>query len=84
MLERQHLTVRRSADHAYVQFGDGSWRCFDLATDPTWQTEVTDPAIVLAQAQEMLVWRSEHNDRTLTGMLLRDGGVGRWPDPLPA
>ena len=83
-LERQHLTVRRSDSFAYVQFGDGSWRCFDLAADPTWRTEVTDPAIVLALAQEMLVWRTEHNDRTLSGMLLRDGGVGRWPDPVPA
>jgi len=27
----------------------------------------------------MLVWRSAHTDRTLTGMLLRDGGIGRWP-----
>ena len=78
-LERQHLTVRRSADHAYVQFGDGSWRCFDLGADQTWQTEVSDPAVVLAHAQAMLVWRSAHTDRTLTGMLLRDGGIGRWP-----
>ena len=43
-LERQHLTVRRDDDSAYVQFGDGSWRCFDLAADPTWRTETTDPA----------------------------------------
>jgi arylsulfatase A-like enzyme len=80
-LERQHLTVRRSRDHAYVQFGDGSWRCFDLAADPTWSTEVSDPQVVLAHAQQMLVWRSCHADRTLTDMLLRDGGIGRWPDP---
>jgi hypothetical protein len=61
-----------------VQFGDGSWRCFDLAADPTWQTEVTDPNVVLGDAQEMLVWRSRHADRTLTDVLLRDGGVGRF------
>ena len=80
-LERQHLAVGRSRDFAYVQFGDGTWRCYDLANDPTWHTEVTDPAVVLALAQKMLVWRSSHTDRQLTGMLLRDGGIGRWPDP---
>ena len=78
-LERQHLAVRRSDGRAYVQFGDGSWRCFDLAADPTWQTEITDPAVVLADAQAMLVWRSRHAERTLTDMLLRDGGIGRLP-----
>ncbi len=83
-LERMNLAVLRSDERAYVQFGDGSWRCFDLATDPTWQTEITDPAIVLPDAQAMLVWRSQHTDRQLTGMLLRDGGIGRWPDPVPA
>jgi arylsulfatase A-like enzyme len=78
-LERQHLSVRRSRNYAYVQFGDGSWRCFDLALDPTWRTETHDPAIVLAEAQAMLTWRSNHADRTLTDMLLRDGGIGRVP-----
>ena len=34
----------QSDGRAYVQFGDGSWRCFDLAADPTWRTEVDDPA----------------------------------------
>ena len=78
-LERHHLAVRRSADRAYVQFGDGSWRCFDLAADPTWQTEVADPGgRCSADAQAMLVWRSRHADRTLTDLLLRDGGIGRF------
>lgn len=79
-LERNHLAVRRDADTAYVQFGDGSWLCYDLAADPTWHTTTTDPAVVLPVAQEMLVWRSRHTNRTLSGMLLRDGGIGRWPD----
>ena len=74
-----NLAVRRSADRAYVQFGDGSWRCFDLAKDPTWCTQETDPHTVLAEAQDMLVWRSRHLDRTLTGMLLESGGIGRRP-----
>jgi arylsulfatase A-like enzyme len=78
-LERKHLAVIRSETTAYVQFGDGSWRCFDLAADPTWRTEQEDPQIVLAQAQAMLAWRSQHADRTLTDMLLVGGGVGRVP-----
>ena len=79
-LERQNLAVRRSRDRAFVHFGDGSWRCFDLAADPTWQTEVTDPEVVLAEAAAMLSWRSRNLDRTLTGMLLQDGGIGRLPE----
>lgn len=78
-LERQHLAVLRTDTAAYVQFGDGTWRCHDLAGDPTWRTEITDPAIVLALSQEMLTWRSTHADRTMTGMLLERGGIGRWP-----
>lgn len=82
-LERQHLTVRRSLDTAYVQFDDGSSLCFDLAADPTWRTPVTDVSRVLRMAQDMLVWRSSHADRTHTGFLVQDGGIGRWPDDVP-
>ena len=82
--ETWHLAVRRGPERAYVHFGDGSWRCFDLAGDPTWRTEVDDPAIVLAEAQAMLEWRLNHQDRTMTGFLLSDGGIGRFPPPHPA
>jgi arylsulfatase A-like enzyme len=68
-LERQHLTVQRSDTHAYVQFGDGTFRSYALSVDPIWRTEETDPAIILEQAQAMLVWRSRHTERTLTGIL---------------
>jgi arylsulfatase A-like enzyme len=78
-LERMHLAAMRTDAAAYVQFGDGSWRCFDLTADPTWRTEVTDPSVVLPLVQAMLRWRGEHLDRTLTDMLLRDGGIGRIP-----
>jgi arylsulfatase A-like enzyme len=78
-LERQHLAVLRSADAAYVQFGSGEWRCYDLAADPTWRTPVTDPSTVLAHAQAMLTWRSQHTERTMTDMLLYGGVVGRPP-----
>lgn len=82
-LEQQHLTVLRSHHAAYVQFGDGSAWGFDLAADPSWRTPLTDAGSLLALAQAMLVWRSSHAERTLSGMLLVDGGIGRWP-ALPA
>jgi hypothetical protein len=78
-LERQNLTVSRSASLAYVQFANGEWRCFDLAADPRWRTEVDDPAVVLEAAQSMLAWRATHAERQFTDMLLIDGGVGRMP-----
>ena len=81
-LERQHLAVRRNRDCAYVQFGDGSWLAFDLKSDPTWRTMINDPVKVLPLAQEMLLWRSHHTERTLTGMLLENGGIGRWPEGI--
>jgi len=79
-LESKHLAVLRDDVAAYVQYGDGAWRCFDLDADPTWRTEITDPGVVLRYAQSMLTWRSRHADRTLSDMLLYDGGVGRVPD----
>jgi arylsulfatase A-like enzyme len=78
-LERQNLAVLRRDDLAYVQYGNGEWRCFDLAADPTWRTELLDPARVLGAAQEMLAWRATHTERLFTDMLLIDGGVGRVP-----
>jgi arylsulfatase A-like enzyme len=81
-LESKHLAVLRADTVAYVQYGDGQWRCFDLAGDPTWGTEVGDPGVVLAAAQAMLTWRSRHAERTLSDMLLADGPVGRVPDTV--
>jgi len=78
-LERQNLAVVRTATHSYVQFGDGTWRCFDLDADPTWRTEATDPAVVLPLAQALAGWRQEHLDRTYTSMLLSPERLGRWP-----
>lgn len=81
-LEQQQLAVLRTLDHAYVQFGNGAWLCFDLAADPTWRTEVRDPTIVLPLAQQMLTWRSQHTDRLLADLVIEHGGIGRWP-PVP-
>jgi arylsulfatase A-like enzyme len=83
-LERQHLATLRTDTHAYVQFGNGDWLCFDLATDPTWRTRTDDPAIVLPLAQAMLTWRSQHTDRALADMVCERGGIGRWPDSTTA
>ena len=81
-LERQNLAVRRTESLAYVQFGNGSWKCFDLAADPTWRTEVTDPEVVLPEAQAMLTWRSGHAERTWTSLHLGTPRLGRWPEHL--
>jgi arylsulfatase A-like enzyme len=82
-LEGQNLAVLRSESLAYVQFGTGEWRCFDLAADPTWRTEIDDPSVVMASAQSMLAWRASHADRFFTDMLLYNGGVGRVPSTSP-
>jgi arylsulfatase A-like enzyme len=79
-LERQNLAVLRDEEAAYVQFADGTWLAFDLAADPTWRTQLEDPVRILRLAQAMLTWRAQHADRTLTGMLVEGGGVGRWPE----
>jgi arylsulfatase A-like enzyme len=81
-LEQKHLAVLRSETAAYVQFDTGEWRCFDLAADPTWRTEVSDPSEILSHAQSMITWRALHAERTLSDMLLLDGvegGIGRPP-----
>ncbi len=78
-LSRQNLAVSLNEDTAYVQFADGSYRCFDLALDPTWRTEVTDFERIAHAAQEQLLWRQEHLNRELTDMLLAPGRPGRWP-----
>ena len=68
-----------SDDIAYVQFADGTFRCFDIQADPTWRTECDDPQRVIRAAQEQLVWRQEHATREFTDMLLRRDRPGRWP-----
>ncbi|MCF8544716.1 MAG: sulfatase-like hydrolase/transferase, partial [Ilumatobacteraceae bacterium] len=78
-LEQQHLATRCYDDRAYVQFGNGSSLSFDLAADKTWRTYSHDLAKTLAMAQDMLVWRSRHTNRKLSGMLIEQGGIGEWP-----
>jgi len=79
-LERYNLAVERDPTHAYVQFADGSWLCFDLAEDPTWATTTADPAVVLPLAQSMLAWRSTHLGGAYTQRLLGPHRRGLWPE----
>jgi len=79
-LERNNLAVERTPTHAYVQFGDGTWLCFDLAADPTWHTTTSDPLVVLPLAQSMLTWRSRHLGGTYTQRLLGPVRRGLWPE----
>lgn len=81
-LARANLAVGVAADVAYVQFGNGTFRCYDVAADPTWRTECTDASRVLAAAQELLTWRQVHLDRTVTDCLLAPGRPGRWPSAV--
>lgn len=81
-LERRNLAVLRTRAAALVQFADGTHLAFDLAADPSWRTELVGPAEHLALAEQMLAWRMQHQERTLSGMLIEKGGIGRWP-PMP-
>ncbi len=79
-LSLANLATSVSDDLGYVQFADGTFRCFDLLVDPTWRTECHDAERVMRGAQEQLVWRQEHLRRELTDMLLRPSRPGRWPE----
>jgi len=83
-LDRCNLAVERDDSHAYVQFGDGSWLCFDLARDPSWGTTTEDPATVLPLAQSMLTWRSTHLGGEHTQLLLGPDRRGLWPEARTA
>jgi arylsulfatase A-like enzyme len=78
-LSLANLATSVSDELGYVQFADGSYKCFDLVADPTWRTECRDSDRVMRAAQEQLVWRQEHLRRDMTDMLLRPSRPGRWP-----
>jgi arylsulfatase A-like enzyme len=78
-LSLANLAASVSDDLGYVQFADGSFKCFDLVADPTWRTECHDSDRIMHAAQEQLVWRQEHLRRDMTDMLLRPSRPGRWP-----
>ena len=64
------LTVHRRDDLAYVQFADGEALVYDLAADPTWRTMLDDPQRAWETARDLLAWRAQHTERTLTGTFL--------------
>ncbi|MGC2175747.1 MAG: sulfatase-like hydrolase/transferase [Acidimicrobiales bacterium] len=78
-LARRNLAVSVGDELAFIQFGDGSSKCFDLAIDPTWRTECTDAARILLATKEQLLWRQSHLRHDLTDMLLTPDRRGRWP-----
>ena len=67
-LRDEILRCRWARTSAFVQFGDGSMRCFDLAVDPTWRTECADVERVLLATKEQLLWRQSHLRHDLTDM----------------
>ena len=79
-LERTNLAVERNATHAYVQFADSTWLCFDLVADPGWHVTTEDPEVVLPLAQSMLTWRSNHLGGAYTQRLLGPERRGLWPE----
>ncbi len=81
-LARRNLAVSVGEDISFVQFGDGSMKCFDLEADPTWRTECDDLERVFEAMREQLLWRQEHLRHDLTDMLLSPDRKGRWPNEL--
>jgi arylsulfatase A-like enzyme len=79
------IAARLDGDHLHVHFAALPPLLFDLARDPFCQRNIaSDPgstATMLAQAQAMLSWRMQANERRLTGCALTaDGVVGAY-DP---
>ena len=87
-LERHHLVVLRTEAHGYVQFGNGSWLCFDLAADPTWRTTTEDPAVVLPAGPghadlAVRAQRADHDRHGPAGRRRRPLAPGPSPGPSP-
>jgi arylsulfatase A-like enzyme len=81
-LARRNLAVSVGENLAFVQFGDGSMKCFDLAADPTWRTECDDLERVFHATQQQLLWRQSHLRHDLTDMLLSPDRRGHWPSDI--
>jgi arylsulfatase A-like enzyme len=78
-LDSCSLAVLRDARFKYVHFAGMKPLLFDLADDPDELIDrAGDPAhasVRLDCAEKLLAWRARHLDRTLTGLLLTEGGV---------
>ncbi|HZJ28187.1 MAG TPA: alkaline phosphatase family protein [Acidimicrobiia bacterium] len=78
-LEECWLTVLRDERAKYVHFAGLPPLFFDLEDDPDeFEDRAADPACaprVLEYAQQMLSWRMEHAERTLTNLIMTPAGV---------
>lgn len=81
-LAQRNLAVSVGEDLAFVQFGDGSMRCFNLLEDPTWRTECSDRERIFDAMQRQLLWRQRHLRHVFTDMLLGADRRGRWPNEI--
>jgi hypothetical protein len=81
-LARRNLAVSVGDDVAFVQFGDGSMKCFDLEADPSWRTECDDLERIFHATQQQLLWRQSHLRHDLTDMLLSPDRRGHWPSDI--
>ena len=75
---------RAHRDHAYVQFGDGSWRCFDLERGPHVAHRDDGPRHGAPPRPGDGRLAPGAPDRTYTSMLLTPERLGRWPQLVDA
>jgi arylsulfatase A-like enzyme len=72
------LAVIRDEHYKYVHFAGLPPLLFDLQQDPDELRNVVEDvnyqAVRVAMAEKLLVWRSRHLERTLTGLSLTPGG----------
>jgi hypothetical protein len=81
-VEAANLAVERTGSHAYVHFGDGTWRCFDLVADPDWHVTTRSADDVLPLAQSLLTWRSNHLGGDYAQLVLGAEPKGLWSIPI--
>jgi arylsulfatase A-like enzyme len=75
------ILVRRSKDRLYAQFAGLPALCWAIDGQRK-ITEITDPAIRLAEAEALLRHRMAKTERRLTGCLLTPDGIVGGYDPL--
>lgn len=84
-MEQCTLDVVRSAEHKYVQFGNGDRLLFDLTEDPLQvidrSTDASSASAMADAAGRLLSWRQRHDDRTLTGHQVTKHGLVVRRDP---
>ena len=78
-LARRNLAVSVGDDLAFVQFGDGSMKCFDLAVDPTWRTECTDLERVFSRPKSSFSGVRRTCATISRTCCSRPDRRGRWP-----